>query len=237
MDLLSLLTAEEQEKYLRPYGEKQTVTYQGLMAVARKNDVEGIEVNVAVPPTTDKTGMYYCVCQATISRGKNRIQELGGSKKADPITAVNEASFLARVKALRACFDIDLECFEVLAGNNPPNPVAPVPPVIQAPPAEPAPEKEEVSSKPAENDSEQTWNKKDTTELATLRKLMKLSQKDLAPYIKDWSHGLCQDAHAITQENIKAFNRYMRKKALEQMSEEEISRALESAWKAAGCLE
>ena len=66
---------------------------------------------------------------------------------------------------------------------------------------------------------------------------MGFSQNDLIPYIKDWSRGLSNNLKAITQENIKAFNKYVRRRTLEKFSEEKINRALEEAWKEADCWE
>lgn len=232
MVLLNLLTEEEKEKYLRPYGERQTITYQGLFyAAVAKNSMTNIDIEVVVAPTVDKSGMYYCVCKATAVGKTLVVSDLGSAKKADPVAAIEAASLLAKVNTLRTYLNTTLECFEVVAENNPPNPITPVATKTKASEPDPAPGKEE------KEEGKQVWNKKDTTELLALRKLMGLSHKDLPPYIKDWSRGLSSDPKDITQENIKAFNRYMRRRALERFSEEKINQAVESAWREAGCLE
>jgi hypothetical protein len=244
MVLLNLLTEEEKEKYLRPYGEKQTITYQGLFYTAvAKNSMANMDIEVAVAPTVDKSGMYYCVCKATAVGKTLVVSDLGSAKKADPVAAIEAASLLAKVNTLRTYLNTTLECFEVVVENNPPNPITPVAtktkaketakPEINQPKSEPDP----APGKEEKEEDKQVWNKKDTTELLALRKLMGLSHKDLSPYIKDWSRGLSSDPKDITQENIKAFNRYMRRRALESFSEEKINQAVESAWKEAGCLE
>jgi hypothetical protein len=247
MNLLSLLSEEEKEKYVRLYGEKQTITYQGLYHIAvNLVPVKKIIIDVLTPPTLDKSGMYYCICRAILENENLCISELGAAKKADPVAAVEAASFLAKVNILRAHLNTDMECFEVVAKSNPPQPVTAVGSNLVATPfvatsvsskVKEARKQEGPDESTSRDSNGQVWNKKDTVELATYRKLMGFSQNDLIPYIKDWSRGLSNSLRAITQENIKAFNKYVRRRVLEKFSEEKINRALEEAWKEAGCWE
>ena len=56
--------------------------------------------------------MYYCICRAILENENLCISELD-SEKADPVAAVEVASFLAKVNILRAHLNTDMECLRL----------------------------------------------------------------------------------------------------------------------------
>jgi hypothetical protein len=76
------------------------------------------------------------------------------------------------------------------------------------------------------------YSMEDAKRLKNLRGLMDLTAEQCDPLVAEWSKGKLTSHLDITEENIKAFNKFLEKKAIEKLGAENVTIALEAnPWK------
>jgi len=82
--------------------------------------------------------------------------------------------------------------------------------------------------------AQSAWNRKDGLTLKALRLWAGLTPSDCDSYVDAWSHGVWKSHKSITQDNIKAFTRYLRTKLVEEYGEEGLDEFIQTMLTEAG---
>jgi len=188
-----------------------------LLSRAREKEGKGLSFSSEMVSMVRYDSQYFCVYRVTLCSSIDfHFSREYCSLKDSPQEAFEDAKTTAELNTLKLF--LEDSCNRSTIEKE-------APPVSES-----APEKPKEKEKPKEAEPQkEDWNPKDVAELKALRELLDLTQSKLGPYVKEWSRGLWDSAKDITQENIKAFNKFMTRKASEVKGEDVVREAVSKA--------
>lgn len=230
------LSKEFQNKYIRTFGGKDLIFLDGLVELAKLDGLSEIRVKVLQFPCTENGNTAICSCTAKAnSITCTEVAEAVPTQYVASNEVVTCAASRAKARALRLITGLNMLTAEEIMNQSWALKLR-----AQAP-------KEEMQIKAniALNHGEQrdheifplfpqsdiilpTWNKNDLIKLNSIMTALQMkSAEELDPYIAIWSKQVLTSHTQLKQENIKAFIKYIQKKATIIVGEDKLNEIYE----------
>jgi hypothetical protein len=217
--ILELPNELEQES--KEVDGQKTVTLKSVIDYAYGHkELKSLRVYISQLPA-NKIAVVTAECEAFI-----KASSFGEGR------TVRQAELNAKVNLLREITGIDFICYEEVYKNATASNKTQLPRANVNVPMPPTKSAKEAPRKPVVDSG---WDKKDVVTMKVFRHILGIAKNsECDKYVVEWSAGTWKTFKDINPENIKAFNVYLKKKAAETASKEEIDAALKNAFKEAG---